>query len=165
MHGHARRSRGFTLIELMVVLVILAGVVGVLTLRFDGALAGMETRSAARDVASALRYARGRAIAGQQETGVAIEVEAREYRLLGLDEERRHALGDRIAIDLLTDRTSLLSDNEGAIRFFPDGSSTGGEIILASEAGRYAITIDWLTGRVRIHDGAQSEPAGNHAAQ
>ncbi|MGM0554347.1 MAG: GspH/FimT family pseudopilin [Pseudomonadota bacterium] len=157
MHLHPRRLRGFTLIELLVVLAILAGVVGALTLRFDGALAGMETRSAARDVASALRYARGRAIAGQQETGVAIEVEGLEYRLLGLDEERRHSLGDRIAIDLLTDQTSLLSETEGAIRFFPDGSSTGGEVILSSDAGRYTITIDWLTGRVRIDAGALAE--------
>lgn len=157
MHTHPRRSRGFTLIELLVVLAILAGVVGALALRFEGALAGIETRSAARDVASALRYARGRAIAGQQETGVAIEVEDREYRLLGLDRERRHSLGEGIAIDLLTDRTSLLSETEGAIRFFADGSSTGGEIILSSDAGRYEIAIDWLTGRVRINDGTQAE--------
>jgi general secretion pathway protein H len=36
----------------------------------------------------------------------------------------------------------------GAIRFFPDGSSSGGTMQL----GKYIIEVDWLTGRVAILD-------------
>lgn len=147
---------GFTLVELLVVLVILAALSGLLLIRFDGVLEGMELRGASRDVASALRHARGRAIATQQETGVAIDVESRQYRVLGTDDTRVHGFNPRITVDLLTDRTAFLSDTEAAIRFFPDGSSTGGGITLSSGTSGYHIDVQWLTGRVRIN----AAPAG-----
>ncbi|WP_018175274.1 MULTISPECIES: GspH/FimT family pseudopilin [unclassified Thioalkalivibrio] len=149
----ARRARGFTLIELLVVLAILAGVAGLMVVQFEGALSGMETRAAARDVASALRAARGRAIATQQETGVAVDVEHRRYRLVGFSGESTHTFSSTIAVELFTDRTSLLSETEGLIRFFPDGSSTGGHVTLTSDAGQYTIEVAWLTGRVHLRPG------------
>jgi general secretion pathway protein H len=147
---------GFTLVELLVVLVILAALSGLLLIRFDGVLEGMELRGASRDVASALRYARGRAIATQQETGVAIDVESRQYRVLGTDDTRVHGFNPRIAVDMITDRSAFLSDTEAAIRFFPDGSSTGGGITLSSGTNGYHIDVQWLTGRVRV----DAAPAG-----
>ena len=153
----ARRPHGFTLIELLVVLAILAGVAGLIVVQFEGALSGMETRAAARDVASALRAARGRAIATQQETGVAVDVERRQYRLVGFSGEGVHTFSRAIDVDLLTDRTSLLSETEGLIRFFPDGSSTGGHVTLTSDAGQYTIEVAWLTGRVHLRPGPAPE--------
>ena len=38
----------------------------------------------------------------------------------------------------------------GAIRFFPDGSSTGGRVTLMVGERSYAVDVDWLTGRVRV---------------
>ena len=38
----------------------------------------------------------------------------------------------------------------GAIYFFPDGSSSGGEIDFAAGQARVAVTIDWFTGRVAL---------------
>lgn len=143
-------SHGFTLLELMVVMVIVSVLAGAVLIRFDGAFAGMELRSASRDLASALRYARGRAIATQRETGVAIDVEERRYRILGTDDGRVRSFSGKIHVDLLTDRSSFISETEGAIRFFADGSSTGGDIRLTSDAGGYVVQIEWLTGRVRI---------------
>ena len=46
----------------------------------------------------------------------------------------------------------------GAIRFFPDGSSTGGEIMLAGAAGTFFVRVDWLTGRIRIDEGETAAP-------
>jgi len=148
------RARGFTLIELLVVLVIMAALAGLVATRFDGALAGMELRAAARDIASALRYARGRAVATQNETAVIVNVETRRYRLRGTADEREHRFGRHVGVDLVTDRNSFLSDHEAEIRFFPDGSSTGARITLVSGQSAFRIDVEWLTGRVRIHDAA-----------
>jgi general secretion pathway protein H len=41
-------------------------------------------------------------------------------------------------------------DRDPGIRFDPDGSSTGGRVILAAGAQKMEIGIDWLTGRVRV---------------
>ena len=52
--------------------------------------------------------------------------------------------------------TSALEDrpNEytGRIRFFPDGSSTGGHIVLVSGRRQWRINVSWLTGQVAVVD-------------
>jgi hypothetical protein len=40
----------------------------------------------------------------------------------------------------------------GQIRFFPDGSSTGGRIGLSRNDRRAAVAVDWLTGLVSVDD-------------
>ncbi len=39
-----------------------------------------------------------------------------------------------------------------SIRFYPDGSSTGGRNTGSSGEGKYLVDVDWLTGRVSIAD-------------
>jgi len=36
------------------------------------------------------------------------------------------------------------------ILFLPDGRSAGGSLLLASDAGQIRVTVDWLTGEVRL---------------
>ena len=57
-------------------------------------------------------------------------------------------------ITLYTAQEEQLSGTIGAIRFFPDGSSTGGGVALSLGAERYDILVDWLTGGVSVHAGA-----------
>jgi general secretion pathway protein H len=40
----------------------------------------------------------------------------------------------------------------GAIRFNPDGSSTGGRIVLADGNRKVAVGVEWLSGRVSVAD-------------
>jgi general secretion pathway protein H len=49
------------------------------------------------------------------------------------------------------------SDDYGtaAIRFFPDGSSSGGTISLSGANRDYFIGVDWLTGRVELLENAK----------
>jgi general secretion pathway protein H len=54
-------------------------------------------------------------------------------------------------ISLYTAQEEQLNGTTGAIRFFPDGSSTGGGVGLSSATERYDILVDWLTGGVSIH--------------
>jgi general secretion pathway protein H len=156
--GHARRpvcwaaSRGFTLLELLVVMVIIAAIVGLVVPRFGAALPGVELRGAARDVASALRFARGRAIATRGDVAVVFDVNARTYRIEGVPGERERAFGDAITVGLLTGRSELRSESVGAISFFPDGSSTGGRVTLRSGERAFEVDVEWLTGRVSILD-------------
>ena len=140
------------MLELMVVMVILAAVVGLVVPRVGTALAGMELRADARDVASALRFARGRAISLQRETAVVIDLEARTYRIEGAGDDRTYDLGRNTGLHLVTGRSEVRGDSEGAISFFPDGSSTGGRLTLNSGNRSHVVDIRWLTGRVSILD-------------
>jgi len=57
-----------------------------------------------------------------------------------------------LSIELLTVAGERLDAGVGDIRFNPDGSSTGGRIVLADPPRRVAVGVDWLTGRISIAD-------------
>jgi general secretion pathway protein H len=44
------------------------------------------------------------------------------------------------------------SETTGLIRFYPDGSSTGGGVSLQRGRDRFDILVNWLTGGVAIHE-------------
>ncbi len=86
-----RRSgwrRGFTLLELLVVLTIAAGIAVLAMPQLSKAVAVFELKSGARQLASALQAARGRAIARDGEVAVIVDVQKRMYRTTGLTEVR-----------------------------------------------------------------------------
>jgi general secretion pathway protein H len=58
-----RTARGFTLIELIVVVVLLAGVLALAAGAINRGRPGQQLRQATREVASELRFTRARAIA------------------------------------------------------------------------------------------------------
>jgi general secretion pathway protein H len=141
-------AKGFTLIELLVVLVIMGLLLVAAPIAFDRALPSLQVRSDARDLASTLREARSRAILRNREVTVTVDVEERSYRLDD-DGERQH-FSDNIAVTLKTVASEVLGPDTGRIRFFPDGTSTGGLVTLDRRGRLYEIEVDWLYGRVRI---------------
>jgi general secretion pathway protein H len=141
---------GFTLVELLLVLVIAAMVAAVAPPLLSAAMPGLQLKSTAREMAAALRYARGQAIAGQQEGMVNLDLEERRFAVTGRSND--YAIPDGIAVLLDTVRSELHGERGGAIRFYPDGSSTGGRVTLSRGESSYKVDVDWLTGRVRILD-------------
>ena len=143
-------SRGFTLIELLVVLAVLTLVIAVAAPFFANALPGIELKGAARDVAAGLRSARGQAVRNNREAAFTLDVAARRFAVSGRDQVRE--LPDELDISFVTARSERLDETTGVIRFFPDGSSTGGRVSLARGARKYHVDVDWLTGRISIRD-------------
>jgi general secretion pathway protein H len=109
-----------------------------------------ELRASARQLAAGLRLARSEAVSERRETFLVLDVAGKRFKV---DREpREHKLPSRLELKLFTAQNDLVSDNVGAIRFFPDGSSNGGRISVASGARKLDVDIDWLTGRVAILD-------------
>jgi general secretion pathway protein H len=59
-------------------------------------------------------------------------------------------------ITFQTARSEAMSEKIGQIRFFPDGSATGGRIGLALDGQRVEVAVDWLTGLVSVNHAASS---------
>ena len=55
-------------------------------------------------------------------------------------------------VSLLPNGTKLEQTGfvESGLFFFPNGTSTGGQVVLAAVDGRRAVNVDWLTGRVTV---------------
>ena len=149
--------KGFTLLELLVVLLVLA-LVATFVIPSLGGGEAVQIKSAARSLAAGLRHTRNQALDGNRPAALSLDVAKREYRLPG--EQRARRLPERIDIVLTTARSLREGDARGAIRFFPDGSSSGGRIALSTGRLKYLVDVDWLTGRVSIIESVVGEAMG-----
>ena len=135
--------RGFTLVELLVVMVIIALVLGLVATSLSRSISGAESRQAARKVVAALRYTRTQAILTHSEQVFLVDVEERRYQAPGRDPV---VLPEGVEIRLTSARSEQTSESVGGIRFFPDGGSTGGRIDLFVNEREYTVNVTWLTG-------------------
>ncbi|MCC6468630.1 MAG: GspH/FimT family pseudopilin [Alphaproteobacteria bacterium] len=137
---------GFTLVELLVVLGLLAIVYAMVAPSLGRAIGSGELRVASHELVASLREARSAAIAGGREVRFIVDGSAGAY---GAGQVRRPIpRGFDIAAEVPEARR--LTPRIAAIDFFPDGASTGGQVVLAVRGGgaRVAVDVDWLTGRV-----------------
>jgi general secretion pathway protein H len=143
-----RRSKaGFTLIEVIVVLAVLSLGLALLTMRGPPRSAALEIRAAAGEMAQALRLARAQSIARNAPVRVVLDPARGAW---AVDGAAARVLPPGIVLALRVAETETLGDRLGAIRFAPDGSSTGGVIELADDHRRLQIGVDWLSGRVTL---------------
>jgi general secretion pathway protein H len=132
----------------MLVLAIAGLLMAVTPPLLSSAFPGLQLKSTARQVAAGLRYARDRAIAEGTEVLVTLDLERRSMRVPGRD--RAVSLPPDIGVELVTAHSEIQDGRVGSIRFFPDGSSTGGRVTLTYRKAGYDVDLDWLTGRVRL---------------
>ena len=145
----AAGSAGFTLLELIVTFVVLALALVLITGYRAPWSSALGLRGTAAELASGLRLARSQAIAGNRPVAVDLDLVGHRYRVGGGPPQ---ALPAELSIELLTVAGENRGRTEGAIRFNPDGSSTGGRISLGEGRRRVAVGVDWLTGRVTLAD-------------
>lgn len=141
-----RRQPGFTLVELLVVLTIIALAMVAIPAIVSG-LPSMRLRTAADGVVATLRELHQQAIRRGETTELILDPAARAYRV-SADPAPRHF--PEIVAELGFEPTAaLLSNRNASIRFFADGSASGGTLFLKNGERVAAIKVDWLTGRVR----------------
>ena len=147
--GDGRPATGFTLLELLIVLAILGLTTALAVPMFARAMPDLQAKAAARDVAAMLRSARSLAIAENREVAVVVDLDRRFVDLAGV---RSEAIKPGIALDLYTAMQELTGRRAGGIRFYPDGTSTGGRVRLSTTTHKYDVVVDWISGRVTIND-------------
>ncbi|MBK1641826.1 type II secretion system protein GspH [Chromatium okenii] len=141
------RQTGFTLVELLIVLALAALLMSAVPALFSAALPGLELKAAARRTAATLRLAQEMAIRRGTVTEVLIDVESRQLTLAAA---RPVTLPASLTLQLEIAARDLQDDQRGIIRFFPDGTATGGRIMLTYNAHGYQVGVTWLTGRITI---------------
>ena len=150
MRAH-RASAGFTLVEVIVVVALIA-VASALLLAALPPTDAQASRDAVRGLAGELRYARAVAIRSGEPVDVVIDV--RERRWHGA-ERRAGDLHPRLPYALTAGRLVDADgrEREDTIRFQPDGSASGGRVVLGEDDAAWRIDVAWLTGQVRVERG------------
>ncbi|HTD27843.1 MAG TPA: GspH/FimT family pseudopilin [Xanthomonadaceae bacterium] len=141
----ARHVRGFTLLEIMMVIVLIAAITGLTVGLLGVGRSGSQLRSAAHTVAAELRYTRARALT----TGVSqvfdMDLDKRSWTAAGA---HHGTLPSSLRVNFVAVRLEQTSARNAAIRFFPDGSSTGGRVSLRTQGSGWRVDVRWLTGEV-----------------
>jgi general secretion pathway protein H len=140
-------QRGFTLLELLVVLAIIGLIVALVPGLMLRSQPRLDIDVAARAIANGLREARSDAVVQNRPQVFALDVDARVFRSGDHPPVR---IDKGIALSFKTARSQVLEDGVGQIRFFPDGSSTGGLISVGEGAWQAQVRSDWLTGLVTV---------------
>ena len=158
-----RGVRGFTLIELLVVMALLVLLLTAAAPRLGAGSSRTEALAAVRTVVSALRATRSAALGAGDGARLILDVNAHTLQVPG--ERRPRTLPGHLQIALLTAKSELRGDGVGAVRFFPDGSSTGARVRLEGAAGAWIVDVSWLTGAIASRELSGEEAAASDEAQ
>ena len=146
--------RGFTLLELMVVLVI----VSLLAVAIGGSagtfFSTMEYRDTVRELSSAAKKARLQSRAQGKPIDLVVDPALNRFALTDrperLDAGDYQMLAKDLSIGLVFAAEISPGANLGAIRFYPEGGSSGGEITIQRPSGAGTrLVVDWLIGDVQ----------------
>ena len=167
------KKGGFTLFELLVVMVIIGFMAALVVPAIGHSLDNLKLKTMTRDVAASLRYARSRAVSEKTICSAVFNPEKRTLTITGekdLVSKNDGAEEDRTKIRSEVYRfpentgVKLDSQEDGTtellpfvIRFFPNGSSSGGEVLLVNARNqRYRISVDFITGLIHV-----DQPSGH----
>lgn len=151
------RPAGFTLVEMLVVLVIIAAASLMAMAAFGGGLRGMQLHSSAKEIAAQLRFARAVAISTGEPQDVVIDPQGRSWR--GAKGRSGSLPGEGAVVFTGAGGAQFAdaddADGKGVVRFFPDGAATGGRVRLLANGAGWDVDVRWLTGEVvmrRVRD-------------
>ena len=144
--GAGRAAGGFTLLELIVTLAVLAVALAVVMPSIGRGTDAIRMRAEVAGFAAMMRHARERAIVSQKPQAVVVEPSNQRVsiRAGGPDGEVREtrALPERLTVDAIPPPALT-------VQFDARGGSSGGDFRLSNGAISWRVTVDALTGRVR----------------
>jgi general secretion pathway protein H len=137
---------GFTLLEMIVVMVIAGALVALTPPMISRVIPSVKLKGASQEMAAALRFLRSWSIAQGEEGLLVLDLEQKQYQIT--PREQVYRLPESTEVRLVSVSDESPNDKQGGIRFYPDGSSTGGRVILKGSGSKHQIDVDWLTGRI-----------------
>ena len=149
----ARSAGGFTLLELILVLVVISLVAAITYPSMSRGRTAFHLRAVGRDVISTFRVARETAVTEQKVMKVSVDGGARKLTLSDEIGEgtRSYQLPRDVAIAVLTDAGEPWLQGPLDFRFLPNGSADAGRIQLKSDNGALLIIeIDPILGIAKL---------------
>ena len=134
--------KGFSLVELLVVLTIMSILVGSISLimfRKEETLKTLSTK-----IVQNMRLAQQQAIRENKSNQVEIDFSNNSFYFLN----DTVSLPDDISITIRTSENQQLEKDLVAVTFYPDFSSSGGVVTLETDKELFEITLIWISGKI-----------------
>jgi general secretion pathway protein H len=149
-------DQGFTLLELMIVVLVIALALAVSYPSLSRGTSSIHLRSTARDILSTFRIAREKAVTEQ--TGMRVAVDRVKQELVLNDDfgdgSRTYSLPKDVKIQRMALAGNEVVKGPLLVRFLPNGSSQSVEVLLKSDTGSYLrVVTDPITGGARVEPG------------
>jgi prepilin-type N-terminal cleavage/methylation domain-containing protein len=149
---------GFSLLELIIVLIIISLLALLVTPKFAKTLSHMEVKSAAKKIGSILRYCRNDAVNRNRVYQVNFDTGSNLISVLWAAEgedkltmQNSYPLPRDVRVEKVDAGKTLFENTLPSFEFYPNGGANGGTAVVRGGEGRgYAIRVDFLTGLVKI---------------
>jgi type II secretion system protein H len=144
-----RRVGGFTLVEILVVLVLMSLVTALAIPAFSGSSRSLQARETARDLYQVLRRARSDAISAASPVRLLLD-----YRQQRVEREQEGVM--RLPAGMRMRGNARRPAETQILIFYPDGSASPADFSLVSAGREFRYHVEPLTGRVgldvSVHD-------------
>jgi general secretion pathway protein H len=139
-------TKGFTLIELIVVIIIIASICALALPNSGKILENIKVRSTVRQICALLNYARGQAVISATNYKVNYNVNQKSCWITKKINDSYVRLKGRAGKTLFIPKEVSFETKIDSITFYPKGTSSGGEIIIED----FHIVVDEITGIVEV---------------
>ncbi len=145
---HTRSAAaGFTLLELMVVMLLIVLFLSIALFFISPSLFGNPLESTIRDISSTMRHARSLSqISGSVQT-ITIDPDAQQYFLKG---QKKKRIPDGISVSVLDPLSQEQMNEKYDFLFYPFGSTDGTLILLEYKNRTVTLALDPVVGSVAV---------------
>lgn len=155
-------NAGFSLLELLVVLVLLAMLVALALPSVGAGLSGVKLQTSSREIAAAIRLARASAVRQQEVYFLAFNLDENELELSNVSASYRKSFqlpdGIRMKAASLLHEVQEREVKTPVFYFMPNGNSQSFEVSLQNERGRLLKVVQsGLNGGPRIEEADSAE--------
>jgi type II secretion system protein H len=144
------KKAGFTLVELMIVVILISVFTALVVPRFKRTAADFELKNAAFNLYKIVQFSRERSLAEGRPFKIHFKFKAREYQLLGGPDfkpvEGRSGKKIRLSEGL------LLEGREEDLSCYPDGNCDPASVRIRNEDNAYEVSVENLGGVIRIRE-------------
>lgn len=141
-----RKNVGFTLIELLVAFAIMGFAMALVPLAYGKLNQAIEYRASVRAFVAQVADARLKAMTTGRSAAIRINLQDKTFGVGGVLTQKWPA---SYVITAQVAEQEIEAGKIASIRFYPDGSSTGGSVtVLRASGAGVRFRIDWLTGRM-----------------
>ncbi|MDR1969201.1 MAG: type II secretion system GspH family protein [Burkholderiaceae bacterium] len=138
--------RGFTLLELLVVIVIMALIAGLAPLAFGRLHEAAQYRDTVRAVLTDMRAARQQALVQGSEVRFAVNLQQRRF---GVEGGAQREVPEPLQLRAVMAASETGGDGSLAVRFLPRGGASGGSVDVIRPSGSgVRLRVDWFSGRI-----------------